>query len=86
VGSGGDYSVPEDPTIRAMRDAEMWAERLRQGKRGMPGPMVARGDGSDFEEGGEVQPERDEDSSESGDQPSPRTADRGGGPSGNSEG
>jgi hypothetical protein len=86
VGSGGDYSVPEDPTIGAMRDAEMWAEHLRQGKRGMPGPRVVRGDGSVFEVGGEVQPERDEDSSESGDQPSPGNADRGGGPSANSEG
>jgi hypothetical protein len=86
VGSGGDYSVPEDPAIAAMRNAEMWAERLRQGKRGMPGPMVVRGDGSVFEVGGEVQPERDEDSSEPGDQPSLGNADPGERPSGNSEG
>jgi hypothetical protein len=52
----------------------------------MPGPIIVRGDGSVFEVGGEVQPERDEDSSEPGDQPSLRNADDSGGPSGNSEG
>lgn len=86
VGSGGDYSVPEDPAIGVMRNAEMWAERLRQGRRGIPGPMVVRGDGSVFEMGGEVQPERDEDLSDPDDQPSPGNADHGGGPSGKSEG
>jgi len=86
VGSGGDYSVPEDPVIGAMRNAEMWAERLRQGKRGMRGPIVVRGDGSVFEVGAEVQPELGEDSSEPGDQPSPGNADHAGGPLGNSEG
>jgi hypothetical protein len=69
-----------------MQNAEMWAERLRQGKRGMPGPIVVRGDGSAFEVGGEVQPELGEDSREPGDQPSLGNADHGGGPSGNSEG
>lgn len=68
VGSGGEYAAPEDPAIEAKRNADMWAERLLEGKRGRSGPTIVRGDGTDFEVGGEVRPERDDDSTEPGDQ------------------
>jgi hypothetical protein len=40
VGSGGDYGFVEDPTFTAKRDAEMWAERIKQGKTNRLGPTI----------------------------------------------